>query len=121
MAYALRLIRGRVDRAGIFLSGLCAVHCLATLGFLALLGGGGWLLNPALHRIGLALALAVGAIALGLGVARHGRREPLLIGAVGLSLMGLALLTGHSPAEAGLTIAGVSLVALAHLWNVRHG
>ena len=121
MAEALKAMRDRFDRVGIILSGLCAVHCVATLVLVAVLGlGGGFLLNPALHRVGLGLAIVVGGIALGLGVSRHGRREPLLIGGVGLSLMTLALLTGHGPAEAGLTIAGVSLVAFAHLRNVRH-
>lgn len=121
MAETFKLLRDRFDRVGILLSGLCAVHCLATLGLVAVLGlGGGFLLNPAIHRIGLALAIAVGGIALGLGIARHGRREPLIIGGAGLSLMALALITGHGPAEAALTITGVSLLAFAHWRNVRH-
>ena len=121
MAEAFKLVRDRFDRVGILLSGLCAVPCVATLVLVAVLGlGGGFLLDPALHRFGLALAICVGGVALGLGIARHGRREPLAIGAAGLSLMTLALITGHGPAEAALTIAGVSLVALAHWRNVRH-
>ena len=121
MAQAFKLMRDRFDRVGILLSGLCALHCVATLVLVAVLGlGGGFLLNPALHRVGLALAIVVGGIALGLGVSRHGRREPLMIGGTGLSLMALALLTGHSPVEAALTIAGVSLLAFAHWRNVRH-
>jgi len=121
MAEAFKLMRDRFDRVGIVLSGLCAVHCLATLLLVAVLGlGGGFLLSPAIHRVGLALAIVVGGIGLGLGVARHGRREPLALGAAGLSLMGIALVTGHGPAEAGLTISGVALVALAHWRNVRH-
>ena len=121
MAETCKLLRDRFDRVGILLSGLCAVHCLATLGLVAVLGlGGGFLLNPAIHRIGLALAIVVGAIALGLGITRHGRREPLMIGGAGLSLMALALITGHGPAEAALTIAGVTLLAFAHWRNVRH-
>ena len=121
MADTLKLLRDRFDRLGIVLSGLCALHCLATLLLVAVLGlGGGVLLDPALHRAGLALAILVGAVALGFGLLRHGRREPLAIGAAGLALMALALLTGHSPAEAALTIAGVALVALAHWKNVRH-
>ena len=121
MAQALKQLRDRFDRLGIVLSGLCAVHCLATLLLVAGMGlSGGILLDPALHRVGLALAIAVGALGLGFGLARHGKREPLMIGAAGLSLMTLALLTGHSPAEAALTIAGVALVALAHWRNVKH-
>jgi len=121
MTAALNLMRDRFDRFGLLLSGLCAVHCLATLALVAMLGmSGGILLDPALHRFGLALAIAIGAVALGFGFARHGRREPMAIGAGGLTLMALALLTGHGPAEAVLTIAGVSLVASAHWKNVRH-
>jgi len=121
MAEAFKLMRDRFDRVGILLSGLCAVHCLATLLLVAVLGfGGGLLLDPAIHRVGLALAILVGGIGLSLGVARHGRREPLLLGIVGLSLMALALLSGHGPAEAALTISGVALVAFAHWRNVHH-
>ena len=121
MAEAFKLMRDRFDRVGILLSGLCAVHCLATLLLVAVLGfGGGLLLDPAIHRVGLALAILVGGIALSLGVARHGRRVPLLLGIVGLSLMALALLSGHGPAEAALTISGVALVAFAHWRNVHH-
>ncbi|MCA1661477.1 MAG: MerC domain-containing protein, partial [Novosphingobium sp.] len=51
MADALKLIRDRFDRVGILLSGLCAVHCLATLVLVAVLGlGGSVLLDPAVHR-----------------------------------------------------------------------
>jgi hypothetical protein len=121
MAEALKLVRDRFDRVGILLSGLCALHCLTTLVLVAALGlGGGFLLNPAMHRVGLALAILVGGIGLGVGIARHGKREPLALGAAGLALMTLALLTGHGPAEAALTIAGVTLVAWAHWRNVRH-
>ena len=121
MAEALKLVRDRFDRVGILLSGMCAAHCLVTLVLVAALGiGGGFLLDPAVHRVGLALAIPVGGIGLGVGIARHGKREPLALGVAGLSLMAAALATGHSPWEAGLTIAGVGLVALAHWRTVRH-
>lgn len=121
MTHALNLMRDRFDRLGLLLSGLCAVHCLATLALVAVLGlSGGVLLDPALHRVGLALAIGIGAIALGFGLARHGRREPIAVGAAGLALMALALLAGHGAAEAVLTIAGVALVALAHWKNAKH-
>ncbi len=117
------LIRGRLDRAGIVLSGLCAVHCLAGIVLVGLLGlGGQFLLAPAIHEVGLALAVVFGAFSLGLGVLRHGRLVPLVIGGLGLSLMALALFTGHGTHEAILTICGVALVATAHIANLRgHG
>ena len=121
MAVSLNSIRHRFDRAGIVLSGLCALHCVIGLVLVTSLGvGGGLWLAPGLHEAGLALALVIGAISLGLGALRHGNRLPLAVGTAGLSLMALALAVSHGPAEAGLTIAGVALVAFAHIANLRH-
>lgn len=120
MRNALLSIRDRLDRAGVMLSALCAVHCLAGLLLVTGLGlGGQFLLAPAIHRVGLALAIGVALVTLGVGVARHGQRGPLLLGAAGIALMSLALAVGHGEAEAILTVAGVALVALAHLRNLR--
>jgi hypothetical protein len=121
MRDAILSIRNRLDGAGVLLSGLCVIHCLLGLILVSLLGlGGSLLLAPEVHRVGLGLAVAIGVVTLGLGVLRHGRTEPLLIGTGGIALMGLALITGHGPLEAALTIAGVGLVALAHIRNLRH-
>ena len=113
-------IRGRLDRVGVLLSGLCAVHCLAGLMLVAGLGlGGEVLLAPAIHRVGLALAIAVGSVTLVMGVVRHGDPVPLQIGAAGIGFMATALFVGHGTAEAALTIIGVALLAGAHLRNLR--
>lgn len=121
MRQAMVLIRNRLDRIGVLLSGLCALHCLAGLLLVAGLGlGGEMLLAPMIHRIGLALAIGVGAITLVLGVVRHGDPVPLQVGAAGIALMTVALFVGHGSFEAVLTIAGVVLLAWAHLRNLRH-
>ena len=120
MRDALLSIRDRLDGFGVVLSGLCAVHCVLGLILVPLLGlGGGVLLSPRIHEVGLALAIAVGVITLGLAALRHGRLRPALIGAGGLTLMALALVVGHGVREAALTIAGVALVAFAHWQNLR--
>ncbi len=120
MRRALISIRDRLDRAGVLLSGLCAVHCLAGLLLVSLLGfGGELLLAPAIHEVGLALAIVVGVFTLGLGVLRHGDPAPLAVGAAGIVLMACALVVGHGPREALLTIAGVALLAVAHIRNLR--
>ncbi len=120
MRRALLSIRDRFDRAGIFLSALCMVHCVLGLVIVSFLGlGGGVLLAPSIHRVGLALAVAIGALALGAGFVRHGRSAPLMLGALGISFMAAALAVGHGLGEAVLTIGGVSIVAAAHLWNLR--
>lgn len=119
MHRALSSIRGRLDRAGILLSGLCAVHCILGVLLVGVLGlGGEALLSPAIHRVGLALALVVGLVSLGYGVLRHGRVGPLVVGGVGLAFMGAAIAVGHGLPEAVLTVLGVSLVAVAHVRNL---
>jgi len=121
MRDALISIRNRMDRAGVLLSGLCALHCLAGLLLVTGLGlGGEMLLAPAIHRVGLALAVGLGALTLGLGVMRHGDPRPLQLGLGGIGLMALALFSGHGTAEAVLTICGVALLAWAHLRNLRN-
>ena len=114
-------IRRRMDRAGILLSSLCLVHCVAGLVLVTLLGiGGGVLLDPRIHEVGLMLAVVIGGIGLGMGAMRHRKPKLLAVGCAGLSLMALGLVVPDGPVEAGLTILGVSLLASAHLWNLRH-
>ena len=120
MALTLPWIRDRLDRMGMVLSCLCAVHCVATLVVVAALGvGGSFLLNPAIHRVGLAVAMIVAGVAIGLGALRHGTRAPCVVALRGLSGLGGGLAVPHGVEEAVLTIIGVSLVALGHVLNVR--
>lgn len=121
MRDALLSIRDRLDSAGILLSGLCVVHCVLGVLLVTVLGlGGGLLLAPEIHRFGLALAVAIGVVTLGLGVFRHGKMEPLVIGGCGLTLMTMGLFAEHGLPEAAFTISGVILVATAHIRNLRH-
>lgn len=120
MRSALSAIRGRLDRAGIVLSGLCAAHCILGVVLVGVLGlGGEALLSPAIHRVGLGLALVIGLVSLGFGVLRHGRVGPLVVGGAGLALMAMAIAVGHGLSEAVLTVMGVTLVAAAHIGNLR--
>ena len=120
MAKAFFSIRNQLDRAGVVLSGLCAVHCLASIILVSTLGlGSQVLLSPEIHRYGLALAILVGAITIGIGLRRHGQRAPLVIGSAGLALMAGGLVVPHGLPEAVLTVSGVALVALAHIRNLR--
>ena len=112
--------RGRFDRLGVLISGLCMVHCVAGLFLIGVLGlGGGVLLNPAIHRFGLVAAFVVGLFTIGAGALRHGHRLPLALGTTGLALMAAAIAIDHGAGEALLTICGVVLVASAHIVNMR--
>ncbi|KPF54105.1 CHASE2 domain-containing sensor protein [Novosphingobium capsulatum] len=120
MNQALLTLRSRLDRFGVILSGLCMIHCLAGLFLVGVLGlGGGVLLNPEIHHIGLVLAIVISAATIGMGALRHGHRLPLALGLAGLALMTAAVMVGHGAAESVLTIAGVLLVASAHVVNMR--
>lgn len=121
MAQMLPWIRGRLDRAGMLLSALCVLHCIAGLVLVAGLGlSAGFLLDPAVHKVGLLLATLVAGVAIGIGAVRHRRSGPFVTAMTGLSFMGGALAVGHGPEEVVLTIIGVGLVAAGHLFNLRH-
>lgn len=114
-------IRTRLDRVGMVLSGLCALHCIASIVLVSSLGMGmQWLLAPEIHGIGLAIALLLASVAIGWGALRHRRAAPFVVAMTGLSFMGGALAVPHGVEEAILTIIGVALVALGHILNLRH-
>ena len=108
----------RLDRIAISLSGLCLVHCLASAVLLALLSAASSALgNPLIHEIGLTLAMALGALALGRGIWEHGFMMPSTVGAVGLGVMAGALTLPHDGSEALFTVIGVGILALGHELN----
>jgi MerC mercury resistance protein len=110
---------GRLDRIAMGLSGLCAVHCVATAVLLGLLASAGGLLgNPMIHEVGLALAMILGAIALGRGIREHGFILPSAVGVAGLGIMGYAMTLHESGYEPALTILGVCVLALGHKLNM---
>ena len=120
MASPIAWIRGRIDRLGMLLSCLCAVHCVTGLVIVAGLGlGGGVLLDPSIHRIGLLLATLIAGVAIGLGALQHRRAAPFVVAMMGLSFMGGGLAVEHGVEEAVLTIIGVTLVAAGHILNLR--
>lgn len=115
-----------LDWLAIGTSLLCLVHCLAlplliaSLPTLSLATGGLFGSNDRTHWILLAMAVPVSVWALGRGRAGV---MPLLVGVAGLTLMALAVLRFEGTAdERWLTVAGVTLVAIAHLmrWRSLH-
>jgi len=112
-------IDSRIDRIAMGISGLCLVHCVATTILLTLISSAGGLLNPAIHEVGLTLAIGMGVIALGRGITSHGYMMPAVVGAFGLGIMAGALSLPHGNFEIFWTLVGVSLVALGHDLNRR--
>ncbi|MFN2259137.1 MAG: MerC domain-containing protein [Parasphingopyxis sp.] len=119
---AMRLARNTrtLDRWAILLSGLCFVHCLSGAVFVALAASaGGMLLDPAIHEVGLVLAIALGVVAIGRGAYLHGYMMPVAVSSLGVGTMAGALALPHGELEILYTVLGVALLALGHDLNRR--
>ncbi len=112
-------LEAQLDRVAMAISGLCLVHCLATSVLLVLFSAAGGLLNPAIHEVGITLAIGFGIVALGRGILSHGYMMPAVVGAFGLGIMAGAMSIPHGMTETWWTLVGVSLVALGHDLNRR--
>lgn len=110
-----------IDRIAIGVSGVCLLHCIATMLVVALLASaGGLLLDPMIHELGLGLAILLGLYAFSRGFAVHGRKMPLLLGLAGISAMGYALSLTHGVSgEVLFTVIGILLVVSGHELNRR--
>jgi len=110
----------RLDGIAIGLSGLCAVHCVATAVAVALLSSAANLLaSPIFHEVGLAIAMVLGAVALVLGARQHGMLLPVAVGALGLGIMAGTLTLEHGTTEMIWSLIGVGLLAFGHDLNRR--
>ena len=111
----------RLDRYAMGLSGLCAVHCLASAVLVALAStAGGMLLHPMFHEVGLSIAIVLGALALGRGIFEHGYMAPAVTGSLGLGIMAGAMSLPHgNGGETAWTLVGVAILALGHDLNRR--
>lgn len=112
-------VDSRFDRVAIGLSSLCLAHCVGSAVLLAMASAAGALLHPAIHEVGLALAIVFGVVALGRGIFTHGYMLPAAVGAFGLGMMAGALTLPHGGQEIIWTLIGVSVLALGHDLNRR--
>ncbi len=109
-----------LDRIAIGLSGLCLLHCMAGFVLLSVFALTGDWLDHRVHVVGLALAAPLAAVALWRGFRQHGRLPIGMLGMVGLTVMVASLIVTHGGAvEIMVSMAGVSLLALAHWQNLR--
>lgn len=110
---------GVIDRLAIGLSGLCLVHCIASAVLVAALASfGSVLLDPIFHEVGMTIALVLGVVGLGRGIATHGYMLPSSIGGLGLGTMAGSLSIGHDGGTV-YAVLGVLILALGHDLNRR--
>jgi hypothetical protein len=120
---ALQTSRLKLDLVGLVLSGSCLVHCLLLpVALLAAPSLALWLgeTESSVHWALFVVALGVSGWALLAGYRRHGAVLVVVVGAAGLTVMGVA--AAHvfgAGAEAALTVVGAGIVALAHVVNLR--
>ena len=115
----------RLDRAAIWLSGLCLIHCLAVpVAFLLAPSLSAWLdaTETQTHWLLFGLAVPISGIALFRGYRRQANALTISLGILGLVLMllGVTHIFGED-LEIILTTAGVVLVMVAHLRNLHAG
>lgn len=114
----------RWDELGIFLSGLCALHCMVTpFLVLALPVMGSFFENEWVH-LGMALFVApVGTYAFWSGYRHHQNLRVFGLGLLGLLFVGGASLAPHSWVEFFghdiITICGSVALIIAHILNRR--
>ena len=112
--------QGWADGIGIGIAGLCLLHCLATsIFFVFVAAAGSFLFDPHIHEYGLVLAIIFGVLALGQGFWRHRLILPAAICAIGIGVLGGALLLPHGGMELFWSMIGASLLVLGHVLNLR--
>jgi hypothetical protein len=115
---------GRWDQIGLFLSSLCAIHCLATpLLVLALPVMGDFFEQAWVHLLMALFVVPVGLFAFWTGYKHHKQVRVFTLGTVGLLMVGGASLLPHEMVEIeGLdvvTIIGSICLITAHILNRR--
>ncbi|HLT92022.1 MAG TPA: MerC domain-containing protein [Woeseiaceae bacterium] len=113
----------RLDTAGVVLSGICLVHCLALPLVVAALPFVSELARGHLHAQLLAVVVPVSVLAFGVGFRRHRRTAVLAGGGLGLALLVVGGTVAHErygiTADRVLAVAGSLVLAFAHYRNSR--
>lgn len=109
-----------LDKAGIWVTTLCALHCLLLPVIVPMLSviGLGFIGSTILERTILGASLLVGAIALSQGVRRHRRVYPVGLLIAGGTLYWFKDLFGGSM-EPWIILLGAGLIVTAHWVNLR--
>jgi hypothetical protein len=114
-----------LDRLAIALAGLCLVHCLLTPLALVLFPmlAATAVADEHVHQLLLWLVLPASLVALGLGCRRHKDCLVITLGVLGLLVLILTAIAGHTAfgegGERWGTVLGGVTVALGHLRNHR--
>ena len=121
----MQRLQAVMDRVAISLSFLCVAHCLLLPFAVVVLPilGASFLEGEAFHYWLLFLVIPSSVYSLWLGCRKHGRLEIFTIGTFGLFLLCLIVFLGVDALGETLerlsTVVGASIIALAHLRNMK--
>ncbi len=109
-----------LDRLAIGASAACLAHCLLLPLLIAALPAASRMIElpETFHVYAFAAAVSISALAMRAGYLRHGLRLPAALGLTGLALLGTGALAGlEGLPEVGATLAGSTILTMAHLRN----
>ena len=116
-------VQALLDGSAVFISAVCAVHCLALPALLVLfpLLGGTIMADEAFHAVLLWVILPTSILAVGLAMFRHRDWIVLALVGIGLAILVGAALWAHDHAEAwvdvAMSITGGMILAVGHIRN----
>ena len=124
--YYIMISSTTLDKFGVFLSGVCVVHCLFTpvlITLLPIIGLSSFAEDLLFHQLMLWVVLPTSSIALFIGCRKH--RDLLIMGSgiLGMALLVLIALYGHDLFDSwgekvATSIAGI-ILAISHILNYR--
>lgn len=121
----MKNLTAMADKTAVSLSLLCALHCLAMPVAVVLLPtlAGLAIAEEGFHLWMVFAVIPVSIYALTMGCKKHKRYQLLVIGGIGLAIVLAAALLGHDLLgemwEKVLTVIGVNVIAVGHIWNYR--
>lgn len=121
----MRSFSKAADKAAIFLSAVCAIHCLVLPIILILVPPISGLMSfsdEAFHQWLLFAVMPISVFAVISGFSAHRNKQVAMIGVVGMLFLIGAVLLGHDllgeHAEVVLTVIGSALIAFSHYKNL---
>ncbi len=127
MLYYYKMINSAsLDKIGVFLSGVCVMHCLFTpvlITLLPIIGLSSFAEDILFHQLMLWIVIPTSSIALFIGCRKHRDMVILGTGMLGMVLLVIVAMHGHDVFDSwgekiATSVAGI-ILAISHLLNYR--
>lgn len=111
----------KIDKLGLSLSGLCAIHCLLTPLFLLFLPAWGtFFKHEAVHLIFFLFVVPLALLSFVGVYKKHGDKTPLILGSIGSLMLLISLVEhGHQEGIHLVSLFGSGFLVAGHLKSLR--